>query len=220
MKVAAKTPAKAKVPTKTKTVAKTKAPVKVKAPAKTAVKTPAKAKTPAKKTAKKPAPKAILPASKPVEEVAVPAPAVSAPATPAATPKAPARPARTRKPHFNKGDLEQFKAELLAMRDRITGQSGALRHAALQRHDEVNPEEDGTDAFMRLQTLEQVGTQHRDIANIDDALRSIEKGTYGICDMCGERISKPRLAVLPFATNCVKCQSEMERRMPRRGRRR
>ena len=119
--------------------------------------------------------------------------------------------AAEKKNRFQKSDLDQFKAELLAMRDRITGQSGSMRSAALQRTDETNPEEDGTDAFMRLQTLEQVSTQHQLIANIDEALRSIEKGAYGVCDRCGELISKPRLAVLPFATNCIKCQSEMER---------
>ena len=97
------------------------------------------------------------------------------------------------------------------MRERIIGQSGAMRDAALQHDDEMNPEEDGTDAFMRLQTLEQVGTQQREIANIDEALRSIEQGSYGICEACGELISKPRLTVLPFATNCIKCQSEMEK---------
>lgn len=115
------------------------------------------------------------------------------------------------KNRFLKKDLDLFKEELLAMRDRITGQSGAMRDAALERNDERNPEEDGTDAFMRLQTLEQVRNQHRDIANIDDALRSIEQGSYGICEMCGELISKQRLAVLPFATNCITCQSEMEK---------
>jgi len=113
--------------------------------------------------------------------------------------------------HFSKSDLDQFKTDLLAMRDRITGQSGAMRNAALQRDDEVNPEEDGTDAFMRLQTLEQVSSQQQILANINAALRAIEKGSYGVCDICGELINKPRLAVLPFAKYCIKCQSEMER---------
>lgn len=125
----------------------------------------------------------------------------------------------SKKLRFQKGDLDLFKAELLSMRDRITGQSGSMRTAALQRNDESNPEEDGTDAFMRLQTLEQVSSQHQLIANIDEALRSIDKGAYGVCDTCGELIGKQRLAVLPFAKNCIKCQSEMER-VPRPGGRR
>ena len=119
-----------------------------------------------------------------------------------------------KKPRFNKADLDQFKAELLNMRDRITGQSGSMRNDALKRTDEINPEEDGTDSFMRLQTLEQVSSQHQIIANINESLRAIEKGTYGVCETCGELINKPRLMVLPFAHNCIKCQSEMER--PRR----
>jgi len=105
------------------------------------------------------------------------------------------------------------------MRDRITGQSGSMRNAALQRDDEVNPEEDGTDAFMRLQTLEQVSSQQLIITNINEALRAIEKGSYGVCDTCGELISKQRLSVLPFAKNCIKCQSEMERPNRPNGRR-
>lgn len=121
--------------------------------------------------------------------------------------------------HFSKHDLNAFKLDLLSMRERITGQSGAMRHAALQRTDETNPEEDGTDAFMRLQTLKQVSSQQQIITNIDEALRSIEKGSYGVCDACGELISKPRLAVLPFAKNCIRCQSEMEKQIRCRGRR-
>ncbi len=207
--------------------AKKSAPVKAKAktkPAplaavKRAAKSPSKRIQPPAKTATKPVPKAAVPVKKPVTKIV--RTSFSTPPA-AADHKAPARTAPTadsKKPRFHKGDLEQFKTELLSMRERITGQSGAMRHAALQRNDEINPEEDGTDAFMRLQTLEQVGSQHRDIANIDDALRSIEKGNYGLCEMCGELISKPRLAVLPFATNCIKCQSEMERTSRRGGRR-
>lgn len=127
-------------------------------------------------------------------------------------PKAAAKPvSEPKKPRFSKSDLDQFKIDLLAMRARITGQSGSMRNDALQRTDEINPEEDGTDAFMRLQTLEQVSSQQQIIVNIDEALRAIDKGSYGVCDNCGELINKPRLAVLPFAKNCIKCQSEMER---------
>ena len=115
------------------------------------------------------------------------------------------------KPRFNKADLEHFKNELLGLRERIAGQSGSMRTDALQRTDEVNPEEDGTDAFMRLQALEQVSSQHLIITNINESLRAIEKGSYGVCDMCRELISKQRLTVLPFAKNCIKCQSELER---------
>jgi len=185
---------------------------------------PATAAKPVKKAASKATPaKKIAPAAvasktkrvnKPVNKASAPTPKTAAKAAPK-----PAAPVDTKKPQFNKGDLNQFKLDLLAMRERITGQSGSMRDAALQRTDEINPEEDGTDAFMRLQTLEQVSSQHQLITNIDESLRAIEKGSYGVCGQCGGLISKPRLTVLPFAKNCIKCQSEMERQHRPGGRR-
>lgn len=112
---------------------------------------------------------------------------------------------------FSPEDLEMFKSELISMREHILGRSGAMRNDALQGTDDINPEEDGTDAFLRLQTLDQVKNQHQLIANINTALRAIEKGTYGVCTNCGNLIRKQRLAVLPFANLCITCQSEMER---------
>jgi RNA polymerase-binding transcription factor DksA len=88
-----------------------------------------------------------------------------------------------------------------------------------QRNDEVNLEEEGTDAFMRLQTLEQVGTQQGVVIKINEALDAIAKGMYGVCDNCNELITKARLAVLPFARTCIKCQAELEQ-ADRHGRRR
>ena len=183
-KAAPKKPTPAAKPKSVKPAAKPVAP-----PKKDLNKKPVKtAPVPAQKLAHKPTPK--------------PAPKPEVKQSPAAEPK---------KARLLKADLDQFKNDLLSMRDRITGQSGSMRSAALQRNDEINPEEDGTDAFMRLQTLEQVSSQQQIVTNIDESLRAIEKGTYGVCENCGELINKPRHSVLPFAKNCIKCQSEMER---------
>jgi RNA polymerase-binding transcription factor DksA len=200
-------PVKKPMPGKPAPIAKPKVAAKTAPqpkPAKKGVPSPA---APIKDLSKKPVKTASAPAPK-----ALPKPLFKPVSKPA--PKAPDKPAvraEPKKPRLNGADLEQFKRDLLAMRDRITGQSGSMRNDALQRTDEINPEEDGTDAFMRLQALEQVSSQQLIIANIDESLRSIEKGTYGVCDACGDLINKPRLSVLPFAKNCIKCQSEMER---------
>jgi DnaK suppressor protein len=188
---------------------------------------PSKAAPAKKAPAKKPAPQKPV-AKKPtaVKAKAVKAPALKKPVkVPAkASPKKvePAKPLPSRvtaKNRFSKDDLKVFLRELLSLRDRINSQSGAMKSAALQRNDEVNLEEEGTDAFMRLQTLEQVGTQQGVVIKINEALDSIAKGMYGVCDNCNELISKARLAVLPFARTCIKCQAEMEQ-ADRHGRRR
>ena len=127
--------------------AKKSAPVKAKAKAKPApiaaakraAQSPSKRTQPHAKTATKPVPKAAVPIKKPVSKIVRTSSSIP-PA--AAAHKVPARAATTadsKKPRFHKGDLEQFKTELLSMRERITGQSGSMRHAALQRNDEINP---------------------------------------------------------------------------------
>lgn len=47
---------------------------------------------------------------------------------------------------------------------------------------------------------------------INVALKKIEKGEYGICDECGEKIAKKRLAAMPYSIFCVECQEEMEQK--------
>jgi len=86
-----------------------------------------------------------------------------------------------------------------------------MRKNALRRDDEVNVEEDGSDAFDRLFALERAGTEQETINQITNALRAIREGAYGVCDACGGLIEKARLQALPFVKNCMVCQSEMER---------
>ena len=48
------------------------------------------------------------------------------------------------------------------------------------------------------------------ISKIEDALRRIEDGEFGICDECGEQISEARLKVRPVTTLCIACKEEAE----------
>ena len=71
--------------------------------------------------------------------------------------------------------------------------------------------EDRTDDFDREFALNLVSSEHDAIFEIDEALRRIAEGTYGICDTCNCLIERTRLRALPFAKLCVRCQSETER---------
>jgi len=159
-------------------------------PAKPAVKPSAKA--PAKPVGK------AAPSAKPAKPAVAPAPAK------------PAKPAARASHRFSDKDLDLFRKDLLTMRDRLTGQVARMRQDSLKRDDEVNPEEDGSDAFDRLFALERAGNGQDVIFIIDEAMRAITDGKYGVCENCGNLIEKPRLHALPFAKNCIKCQSEAE----------
>lgn len=49
------------------------------------------------------------------------------------------------------------------------------------------------------------------LTHVDDALKRIEAGTYGICESCEEEIDKERLAAMPFTKLCLSCQEDLER---------
>ncbi len=58
--------------------------------------------------------------------------------------------------------------------------------------------------FKRLET-------HREtLTKIDEALRKLNEGTYGICEDCGEEIPQERLEIMPFAILCKDCQEKKE----------
>lgn len=50
-----------------------------------------------------------------------------------------------------------------------------------------------------------------ELRRIDDALRRMEEGRYGVCQHCGEDIPVQRLEVEPTAARCIKCQEVYER---------
>jgi DnaK suppressor protein len=59
-------------------------------------------------------------------------------------------------------------------------------------------------------TVSVLNNEHRKKLAIDNALESIDRGEYGICQDCGEEISPKRLLAVPWAARCVTCQNESD----------
>src|SRR5215468_1585572 len=64
--------------------------------------------------------------------------------------------------------------------------------------------------FLNRNTLEM-----KLLREVEDALRRIENGTYGVCHECEEPISTKRLDAVPWAKYCVTCQEEIAARTAR-----
>jgi DnaK suppressor protein len=201
-------PAKAKAaPAKKSTpAAKKAAPSKAAAPAAKKA-APAKAttsKAPAKKSAT--ATKAAPPA--PVKK-SVPAKSVTA------APEPPKRP--TVGPYAKDAKfLDEQRALLLEERAIYKGQAIDLRaeadSLALEREpgdvqfDEESGE-GGTVTVDRERNLALSAQASAAVEEIDDALRKIDRKSYGACERCYQPIPKARLRALPFARLCVACKS-------------
>jgi RNA polymerase-binding transcription factor DksA len=70
--------------------------------------------------------------------------------------------------------------------------------------DEHDPE-GTTVGFERAQLTALLAAARHRIAEVDDALRRVDAGTYGVCERCGQPIADERLAARPFARFCMAC---------------
>lgn len=69
----------------------------------------------------------------------------------------------------------------------------------------------GTDAFDRDFALSLVSNEQEALFEIEEAIKRIKNGTYGICELTGKPISKERLLAVPFARYSVESQAEIEK---------
>jgi RNA polymerase-binding transcription factor DksA len=69
----------------------------------------------------------------------------------------------------------------------------------------------GSDAYDRDFALSLLSQEQDALYEIDQALKRIELGTYGTCEMSGKAISHARLEAIPFARFTVECQSQLEK---------
>jgi DnaK suppressor protein len=124
---------------------------------------------------------------------------------------------------MKKKDLDDLKTVLLQYRARVRGDVQQLTNGALDGgHDSKSPThmaELGTDTFEQDFSL---GVMERDqgvLEEIEDALKRIDKGTFGLCEGCLEQgkppskaaIPKARLNAVPYARYCVECARKRER---------
>jgi RNA polymerase-binding transcription factor DksA len=68
----------------------------------------------------------------------------------------------------------------------------------------------GSDAYDRDLALNILGKEHDALYEIEEAIRRVERGTYGLCEMSGEKIPKERLEAIPFCRLTVACQEKWE----------
>ncbi|MCD8479288.1 MAG: TraR/DksA family transcriptional regulator [Candidatus Cloacimonetes bacterium] len=68
----------------------------------------------------------------------------------------------------------------------------------------------GSDTNLMEHTVMMMESEREKIRLLNDAMRRIQDGTFGICEMCGDMISDNRLEILPYATLCIDCKEKME----------
>ncbi len=122
------------------------------------------------------------------------------------------RPAES-EPFMNERQLEYFRRKLLAWKAELQEQSAetleGLQDSGRNVPDIADRASEETDRALELRTRDR---QRKLVSKIDAALRRIENGEYGYCEMTGEPISLKRLDARPIATMTLEAQERHERR--------
>jgi len=103
-------------------------------------------------------------------------------------------------------NVQQILQTLLAEMQRL--QREIAIHANLAQERSTSGNDVGDDGFEIEQVTKNLALKrHFEVllAQIEAAVRRIEKGVYGMCERCGQVINPERLEVLPYATTCLNC---------------
>lgn len=112
----------------------------------------------------------------------------------------------------NSKQIEELKEILLKRKELITNNIKGSRESidSLKNSickDDYDYAEVSSDSFKEGIIANQ---QVKELGEIEDALKRIQKGTYGVCEMCDETIAIGRLRAKPFAKFCTPCREIYE----------
>ncbi|MEL6679182.1 MAG: RNA polymerase-binding protein DksA [Pseudomonadota bacterium] len=116
-------------------------------------------------------------------------------------------------PFMNDRQVEYFRKKLLAWKSEIVADSRdtieGMQEATRNIPDVADRASEETDRALELRTRDR---QRKLVSKIDAALRRLENGSYGYCDITGEPISLKRLDARPIATMSLEAQEKHERK--------
>src|SRR4051812_39446497 len=113
---------------------------------------------------------------------------------------------------MNPRQIDYFRAKLLEWREDLLRESretlASLQSDSLREPDVTDRASSETDWSIELRTRDR---QRKLLAKIDAALRRLDEGEYGYCEVTGEPISLARLEARPIATMTLEAQERHER---------
>jgi DnaK suppressor protein len=139
-------------------------------------------------------------------------------------------PAEIEKPELASSDIEEGddkiplflrkqKSKLLHLRDTLLDSMMGVSRDTLRSRAEgseasafgMHQADAGSDAYDRDFALSLLSQEQDALYEIEEALKRVDAGTYGVCEMSGKPIPHARLEAIPFARFTVECQTQIEK---------
>jgi len=112
--------------------------------------------------------------------------------------------------------LQEERARQLALAARLRQEEADPVESGELSTADQHPAELGSETFERELELTTLSIVEGELKEIDDALRRLDQGSYGICEECGKPIDEARLEAVPWARYCVVDQARIEQALSRR----
>ena len=112
-----------------------------------------------------------------------------------------------------KAQWAKYYRRLLELREQLTQQIDGLAKESAQEMPgySLHMADSGTDNFDRDFALSLLSADQDAVYEIEEALKRIEKNTYGVCELTGKAIPQKRLEAIPWTRFTVQAQAQLER---------
>src|SRR6266536_6607322 len=112
-----------------------------------------------------------------------------------------------------KAEWQKYYNRLLELREQLMRQMNGLAEESAQEITgySLHMADSGTDNFDRDFALSLLSADQDAIYEIEEALKRIERNTYGVCELTGKPIPRARLEAIPWTRFTVEAQAQLER---------
>lgn len=122
---------------------------------------------------------------------------------------------------MNKLELAKYKKLLIKVREAVSGDINHIAKESLKSQKESSGDLSGysfhmadmaSDSYDRELSLNIASEEQEFLYEIDDALKRIKDGKFGLCISCNKKIPQKRLNAVPYAKYCIQCKSKEEKK--------
>ena len=125
---------------------------------------------------------------------------------------------------LNKDQIKQLRQLLITERAKLAEEIKQIaRDASTSPRDAsgdlsaytVHLADMAADTYDRELSMNIASSEQETLYQIDDALKRLDDGSYGVCQQCNQPIAMSRLKAVPYASMCIECQRSKEKKSKR-----
>jgi len=125
---------------------------------------------------------------------------------------------------LSREQLKQFRQLLITERVKLASEIKSIAQEASKSPREASGDlsaytihmaDMAADTYERELSMNIVSSEQEILYQIDDALKRLDDGSFGICQQCNQPITMSRLKAVPYASLCINCQRAKEQKNKR-----